>query len=345
MKIWIDITNTPHVNVLMPIYRHLQAAGHELIITARDFSETIPLLRQNGIEPLILGSHKGKNRVLKILGMLGRYWQLLMRLPKFDIAFSLGGSYTSPIAWLRGKKSITFSDNDFTTHKFVTYMFSSYFIFPAYLKYQDAQQQFRLSDDQIRTFDGFKEDIYIADYEVDEHFMEQLPWQEFITIRPENLKAAYVPKDAVTIVPQLFEVFRDQNILFLPRYEEEKKMAEGYANVWYPEHPLRGLDVCYYTKAMLTGAGTFAREAALLGVPAVSFFPRNEFLAVDVVLQEQGKEFKSRNPQDIREYVLAASGRKSELEKDGKHVLGETNRSKKVLREVLDILDEILSEI
>jgi len=339
MRIWIDVTNTPHVNVLMPIYRHLKAAGHELIITARDFSETIPLLRQNGIEPIVLGSHHGKSRVRKSMGLLSRYWQLLTRVPKFDVAFSLGGSYTSPIAWLRGKKSITFSDNDFTTHKFVTYLFSSYFIFPAYLKYQEAQRKFRLRDEQIRTFDGFKEDIYIADYEVDAHFLEQLPWKEFITIRPENLKAAYVPKDAVTIVPELFEAFKDQNILFLPRYEEEKKMAEGYANVWYPAGPLKGLDVCYYTKAMLTGAGTFAREAALLGVPAVSFFPRKEFLTVDVVLQEAGKEFKSRDAGEIREYVLAASS------KAGGRVLGDTSRSKKVLAEVLRIFDEILEEI
>ena len=37
--------------------------------------------------------------------------------------------------------------------------------------------------------------------------------------------------------------------------------------------------------------GEEIREAALLGVPAVSFFPRKEFLTVDVVLPEQVKEF------------------------------------------------------
>ena len=200
-----------------------------------------------------------------------------------------------------------------------------------------AKKRFHLRDEQIKTFDGFKEDIYIADYKVDEHFLDQLPFKDFITIRPENLKAAYVPKDAVTIMPELFEVFKDQNILFLPRYEEEKMMAEGYPNIWYPAGPLNGLDVCYYTKAMLTGAGTFAREAALLGVPAVSFFPRNEFLTVDVVLQEQGKEFKSRDAGEIREYVLAHAS-------SDKRSLGDTSRSKKVLEKVLRIFDGILEE-
>lgn len=334
MKIWIDVTNSPHVNVLMPIYKHLQAQGHELIITARNFSETIPMLLQNGIEPIVIGNHKGKSRLKKIGGLVGRYVNLLRKVPKFDLAFSLGGSYTSVVAWLRHKPSVTMSDNDFTTHKFVTYMFSTHFIFPAYLHYQIAKEKFNLKDEQIHIFDGFKEDIYIADYTPDPHFLDQLPYKEFITIRPENLKAAYVPKDAVTIVPQLFEALKDQNILFLPRYEEEKKMAEGHKNVWYPAGPLKGLDVCYYTKAMLTGAGTFAREAALLGVPAVSFFPRNEFLAVDVVLQRQGKEFKSRSAEEIREYVLTAKRKEASIA-----------RSKQVLAEVLEILDGIIVEV
>lgn len=332
MRIWIDITNTPHVNVLMPIYKHLQKQGHTLIITARDFSETLPLLRRNGIEPIVYGGHKGKSRLKKIGGLISRMWTLLFKVPKFDLAFSLGGSYTSVIAFFRGKKSISFSDNDFATHKFITFMFSDYFIFPSYFKYQGVQKKYKLKDSQIKLFNGFKEDIYIADYTVDANFLEQLPFKDFITIRPENLKAAYVPKDATTIVPQLFEEFKDENILFLPRYEEEKKYAEGYPNVWYPAGPLVGLDVCFYTKAMLTGAGTFAREAALLGVPAVSFFPRNEFLTVDVVLQEQGKQFKSRLPQEIKQYVNSAQ-----------RSTANTERSKQVLQEVLDIFDEIIN--
>ena len=333
MKIWIDITNTPHVNTLMPIIRHLESQGHELIYTARDFSETLPLLAKHGIKPIVYGKYKGKSRVKKVMGLLQRMWMLLFDLPKFDLALSLGGNYTSAIAWLRGKRSIVFSDNDIS-FKFFSFAMGSYFIFPFYFKYQKIQKKYRIKDSQICTFQGFKEDIYIADFQPDAEFLKQLPFTEFITIRPENLKASYVPKDSTTIVPALFEVFRDENILFLPRYEEEKKMAEGYDNIWYPDHPLSGLDVCYYTKAMLTGAGTFAREAALLGVPAVSFFPSEVFLTVDEVMQEMGIEFKSRNAEEIRNYVKTAEKKPAS-----------TERSKDVLKEVLSIIDNIIVSI
>ena len=332
MRIWIDITNTPHVNVLMPIIRHLEK-DHELIFTARDFSETLPLLKKNEITPIVYGNYKGKSRVKKMMGLLGRMWTMLFKLPKFDLALSLGGNYTSAIAFLRGKKSIVFSDNDIS-FKFFSFAMGSYFIFPYYFKFQKVQKKYRIKDAQIKTFNGFKEDIYIAEFEPDPAFPEQLPFRDFITIRPENLKASYVPKDSTTIVPQLFEVFKDKNILFLPRYEEEKKYAEGYANVWYPSGPLSGLDVCYYTKAMLTGAGTFAREAALLGVPAVSFFPSLVFLSVDEAMQELGIEFKSRDSQAIRQYVDTAARKEVS-----------TERSKMVQQEVFDIIDGIIEEV
>lgn len=335
MKIWIDITNTPHVNVLMPIIKHLQKNGHDLIFTARDFSETLPLLRQNGIEPLVYGDHKGKSRLKKALGLFSRMWSLLFKLPKFDVAFSLGGNYTSMIAALRGKKSIVFSDNDIS-FKFFSFAFGDYFIFPYYFKYQQIQKKYHIKDLQIKTFNGFKEDIYIADYVPDQNFLKQLPFERFITIRPENLKASYVPKDSKTIVPQLFEELKDYNILFLPRYEEEKQMAKGFDNVWYPDGPLRGLDVCYFTSAMLTGAGTFAREAALLGRPAVSFFPSEVFLSVDEEMQRMGIEFKSRNPKEIAEYVREKNTCRASVSQE---------RSKKVLDEVLQIFDNILKEI
>lgn len=332
MKIWIDITNTPHVNVLMPIIRHLEK-DHELIFTARDFSETIPLLRKNGIEPIVYGNYKGKSRIKKFFGLLQRMRTLLFGLPKFDLAFSLGGNYTSAVAFLRGKKSIVFSDNDIS-FKFFSFALGTYFIFPYYFKYQKVRKKYRIKDWQIKTFNGFKEDIYLAGFTPDPAFLSQLPFTDFITIRPENLKASYVPKDSATIVPQLFEVFKDYNILFLPRYEEEKEYAKGYDNIWYPDGPLPGLDVCYNTRAMLTGAGTFAREAALLGVPAVSFFPSPVFLSVDEAMQDLGMEFKSRNPEDIRNYVETAGRKDASLE-----------RSKRVQQEVFAIIDNIIAEI
>jgi len=329
MKIWIDFTNTPHVNVLVPIIRKLKLE-HEIIVTARDFSETIPLLINNGINPLNIGNYKGKSRINKVIGLGRRIFELYRKLPYFDISFSLGGNYTSTVSRLRRKPSIVFSDNDIS-FKGLSYRFGTYYIFPSYFNSANLIKRYAIKEENIFKFNGFKEDIYLADFVPDENFLDILPFRDFITIRPENLKASYVPKNSVTIVPELFKVFKDENILFLPRYKEEREYANGYSNIFIPDGPLNGLDVCHYTKAMLTGAGTFAREAALLGIPAVSFFPGKEFLNVDKIMQEKGWEYKSRNQNDIFNYVKSAQKRESRI-----------YRSKEVFKEVMGIIDNIL---
>jgi predicted glycosyltransferase len=81
---------------------------------------------------------------------------------------------------------------------------------------------------------------------------------------------------------------------------------------------------------MLTGAGTFAREAALLGTPAVSFFPGKTFLTVDEVMQEKGWEFKSRDVDEIYKYVK------------GTNKVKRDSNSKAVLNQVLGFIDHII---
>ena len=330
MKIWIEFANTPHVNVLLPVIRHLKKR-HEIIITARDFSETIPLLRKNGIEPMVLGRHQGKSKVKKVIGLVFRIASLIFKIPRFDISISLGGNYTATVSRFRRKPSIVFSDNDIS-FKVPAYKFGSYFIFPEYFNSDNLSRKYGIDPKQIFKYNGFKEDIYIADYVPDPSFTDILPFKDFITIRPENLKASYVPIDSETIVPRLFEKFKDENILFLPRYNEEKKYAEGYKNIFIPDGPLNGLDVCYYTKCMLTGAGTFARESALLGTPAVTFFPGKVFLTVDEIMIEKGMEFRSRDVDEIYKYVKSAQRNRSKQD-----------QSELVQIEVFNILDNILA--
>ena len=329
MNIWFDITNTPHVHFFAPIIGHLKQE-HEIIVTARDFSETLPLLKFYGIDYILTGSHKGKSRFKKITGLAVRIRDLLNRVPEFDISFGIGGQNTTPVSAWRRKPSVIFTDNDIS-YKWHSYKLGSHFVFPFYFDYERVIKNFGVKRSQIHLYNGFKEDIYLANYTPDPNFMDNLPFKEFITIRPENLKANYVPEDTETIVPELFKVFKDVNILFLPRYEEERAYAEGYKNIFIPDKVLSGKDVCYYTKVMLTGAGTFAREAALLGTPAVSFFPGKTFLTVDKIMQERGWVFISRNPEEIFQYVKNAKRNDSQLE-----------RSNQVFQELLKIINSIL---
>ena len=59
MRVWIDITNSPHVVIFRPLIARLQARGHEVTVTAREFAQTLGLLERFEIPHTVIGAHGG----------------------------------------------------------------------------------------------------------------------------------------------------------------------------------------------------------------------------------------------------------------------------------------------
>jgi len=57
MRVWVDLTNSPHVLVFRPLIALLRERGHEVEVTAREYAQTMQLLelhrfRQAPAQPL-----------------------------------------------------------------------------------------------------------------------------------------------------------------------------------------------------------------------------------------------------------------------------------------------------
>ena len=59
------MTAPAHPVVFRPIIRLLRDAGHEVEVTARDYAQTIPLLKRMGMEHTAVGRHGGASRARK----------------------------------------------------------------------------------------------------------------------------------------------------------------------------------------------------------------------------------------------------------------------------------------
>src|SRR3954465_13914241 len=90
MRVWVDLTNSPHVLVLRPIVAALRARGHEVQITARDFAQTIGLSERFGIEHEVIGRHRGGRLAAKGVGLLSRSLALAPWARGRRIALALG---------------------------------------------------------------------------------------------------------------------------------------------------------------------------------------------------------------------------------------------------------------
>jgi len=333
MIIWIDIKNSHEPLFFKSIISKL--GDYDFIFTARDYIEVTELLKKYDYDFVTVGKHHGKNLALKLYGLCMRELGLFFHTRKFDVALSHGSAHSVHVAALKRKKSIHIFDNDLPMlSNRLSLPFLDYLLIPDCI---DAEKFKRFSKKvKIFKFDGFKEDIYIADHEPDPSFLNDIPVKSFIAVRPEALKAEYVPKHAKTIIPDIFEGLSKLgvDIIYLPRYVEDREWANSYKNVFIPPQPLNGLDVCYYAQAVLTGSGTFAREAAIMGTPAVSFFPGEELLSVDKEMIRRNWIIHSRDPAEIIEYTKRTRKRKVDVQ-----------RSRNVRDKVVNILKEILSEV
>ena len=88
--IWIDFTNVPHVNFLFPFYKILNKK-YNFLFTLRDFAETKNLFYNTfNKEVIIVGKHKGQNKIAKVFGVFERVIDLNKKLGAFDIKISVG---------------------------------------------------------------------------------------------------------------------------------------------------------------------------------------------------------------------------------------------------------------
>ena len=65
MRIWIDLTAPAHPVFFRPLLARLRGRGHEVLVTARDYAQTLDLCRLHGIEPTVVGSHGGASMAHK----------------------------------------------------------------------------------------------------------------------------------------------------------------------------------------------------------------------------------------------------------------------------------------
>ncbi len=323
--LWIDIKNSHEPLLFSSLLKDLP---YEHFITARDYAEITQLLEKYRMEYRKTGSFHGKNRLSKAFYLAFRSMQLAVSVPSYDFLLSHGSIYGILASRIRRRPSITISDNDFDNRiNRMIFENSTYMLIPSYAE----THSFKVRN--LITFEGFKEDLYVADFDPSSCDVE-IPFEDYVLLRPEAYKAYYLEGNEKTIVPEIIDALLKSgiNVVLLPRYPEERKRYAGKKGLFIPEKPVNGLCAAYSARAVLTGSGTMGREAASMGVPSVSFFPGKTLLSVDREMINMGLLFHSRDPKEIVDFVL--SSKRSE-----NHSL---ERSRRVKKEVIDAIRGII---
>ncbi|MEE8402181.1 MAG: DUF354 domain-containing protein [Candidatus Hydrothermarchaeaceae archaeon] len=321
--IWLDITNLPHVLFFKEFIK-----GHETLVTSRDFGDLDALLDFHGIEHTSVGKHGGKSPEDKLVESSKRVEGLagVVSAQKIDVAVSKQSVELPRVAFGLGIPAIQFIDNEYAEQQNrIVLPLCRKIIVPKALRTDRLIGQ-GATKEQILEVDCVFEASQIKNFEPDPNVPKMHGLEKYVMIRPEPAAASYFKGREITgeLIERLEGLGRQ--VVVLPR-GDEKYGAKTL-------HDTDSLSLMYYAEAVLSGGGTMTREAALLGTPAISYYPQ-DLLGVDRFLIENGLLGHSTEIDTILGLLDDIADKKQELRE----------KAKKLIKRMEDPLESLEAEI
>jgi len=309
MRIWIDITNSPHALFFDPIISDLQRAGHEVSVTARDYAQTVDLLAQRSIDYTLIGRHRGANASAKAVGLLSRSAALIAygRTQRFDVAFSHNSNDLAVAAWaLRVPHLVVHDYEHAKTSYAVNARLATRILVPeaipsASIIAHGARPQ------KVGHFPGLKEHVYLGADTLTEDLRDSLgaaAGQVLVVLRPPATMSAYHAGFGNELFSQLIGAIGERDdvaAVLIPRTKDQAaELAPTLPeNVLVPDGVIDGPSLVRSADLVVSAGGTMNREAAVLGTPAYTVFAGKQG-AVDEDLIKRGLLVDAREIADIR---------------------------------------------
>lgn len=316
MKIWIDLGNSPHVPFFLALSKEFQRRGHTILWTARDYAQTVALAQKSKLPIEIFGTHGGKNVLQKGAKFSKRVFDLLAwaRGKKIDLVVSHNSHEPLVAAKFLRIKSVNLMDYEHHPANHLSFRLATKVIVPKSFP-DEFLRKFGASEKKVKRFEGIKEDVYLADFEPDKNFQNELkkigisPENILIVVRPHAPEALYHRQFSNEILDKALERFASNEnvkIILLPRKKyqgNELRRKHKNANIIIPEKVLDGANLIAAADLVLSGGGTMNREAAALGVPVATIFAGKP-AAIDEMLIREGRMLKIETREDLEKIKL-----------------------------------------
>ena len=313
MKAWVDIDNAPHVQLFRPIISRLRELGADVEVTSRDRTFVGDLLDAAAIQHTVIGKGQPSGVGAKVAALASRTVALsrFAAGKRFDVAVGHGSRALPPAARFSGVPNLTMFDYEHVS----TWLFRRFcdrILVPRAVVDGAGQS---LAGGPWRAFDGFKEEIYLADFQPDTSIRDRLgvsPHKVMAVIRPPAKTAHYHDARSEAILDAVTtRLSREPEVIVVwLRRDPGDPVPNGreISNIIVPPAPLDGPSLLAASDLVISGGGTMNREAALLGTPAYSIFA-GPLGVIDQELIRQGRLTPIRSPEDVDLIPLRAKDR------------------------------------
>jgi predicted glycosyltransferase len=296
VRVWVDLTNSPHVLVFRPLIGLLRERGAEVEVTARAYAQTLELLDLHGIEAHVVGRHGGGSTVGKARVELARLAALRRWASgrRFDLALGHGSHDLTLTARSLGVPSATTFDYEFAwlQHQ-LGCRAATRVVVPEAIP-EERLARYGVGPTKLRRYPGLKEEYYLADFEADPDVPGQLgvdTARRLVVVRTPPEVALYHRHGNPLFLALLERLGRDARVhaVVLPRTTEQRERIRGLGlpSLLVPERALDAQSLIAAADAVVSAGGTMNREAVALGVPVYTTFG-GRLGAVDEALVRDG---------------------------------------------------------
>jgi uncharacterized protein len=281
MRVWVDLTNSPHVLVFRPLIALLRERGAEVEVTAREYAQTLQLLELHGIETTSIGRHGGRSTLGKALGELGRLPALRRwaRGRRFDLALAHGSHDLTLTARSLGIPSATTFDYEYAwlQHQ-LGCRAATRVVVPEAIP-PERLRRYGVRPSKLRRYPGLKEEYYLSDFEPDPGVPRALgadPARRLVVVRTPPEVSLYHRHGNPLFAAVLDRLGRDDRVhaVVLPRTDEQRARirALGLPSLLVPDRAVDAQSLIAAAHAVVSAGGTMNREAVALGVPVYTTF-------------------------------------------------------------------------
>jgi predicted glycosyltransferase len=309
VRAWVDIENPPQAQYLVPVARALERRAADVFVTARDYGITFELLRAAGVAFEPVGRHYGASKRAKVVGTLRRVRDLRRIVggrPRPHLVVSVSRSASLAARSLR-VPSFAVCDYEYVNLS-VFRLAGTYVVHPDVIS-PEAFRARGVSPNRLISFHGIKEDLSFADVDltsIPAHVFPELEGYPRLRVlyRPPAEESHYHRRESTELGALTLErLARDDDVavVFSPRYDWQVGTLDGFAWTMPPivlREPVPFVSLLKSVDVVISGGGTMTREAAYLGVPAVSVF-RGVPGQVDAHLERSGRLTIVRSAEEL----------------------------------------------
>ena len=324
MRVWVDLTNSPHPLLFEPVVAALRKNGAEVLVTARQFAQTAELARQRFPDVQVIGggSPTSVPKKFSTLGARVRRLIPIARAFKPDVCVSHGAYDQIVTARLLNLRSLVSVDYEYQPANHLSFRLASRVLLPEAMDETDIR---RRGATRRRTwrYRGLKEELYLRDFVPSDRVREELIGGHdgpVLTLRPPPEGALY-HRDTNPLFAALVEKLKsDPQLLTLvvPRHPHQAAELQAQftaENVRILDRVVDGPQLVWWSDALVSGGGTMNREAVVLGTPVWTIFA-SRLGAVDRQLVAAGRLHQLRALGDLDQFLPERRVRRSGLAED-----------------------------